>query len=78
MIGSSWEEAFPVITSATLILSKPERNSSSRCSSSGRLHRHHSSKSEVIIYDYVDSNVPVLAKMKERRLKGYHTIGYKL
>ena len=44
----------------------------------GRLHRIHESKKEVVIYDYVDSNVPVLAKMYDRRLKGYHSIGYEV
>ena len=42
----------------------------------GRLHRDHHSKSEVIIYDYADLNVPMLAKMYERRLTGYKAIGY--
>lgn len=62
----------------TLFLTLPISWRGTLAQYAGRLHRHHSSKSEVIIYDYVDSNVPVLAKMKERRLKGYHTIGYKL
>ena len=42
----------------------------------GRLHRDHHSKSEVVIYDYADMNVPMLAKMYERRLRGYKAIGY--
>lgn len=42
----------------------------------GRLHRDHHSKSEVVIYDYADMNVPMLAKMHERRLSGYKAIGY--
>lgn len=44
----------------------------------GRLHRIHKSKKEVVIYDYVDLNVPILAKMYEWRLKGYHSIGYEI
>jgi hypothetical protein len=28
-------------------------------------------KKEVVIYDYVDLNVPVMARMYERRIKGY-------
>ncbi|MFZ0611264.1 MAG: DEAD/DEAH box helicase family protein, partial [Desulfobacterales bacterium] len=44
----------------------------------GRLHRIHDSKKEVVIYDYVDLNVPVLAKMYDRRLKGYRSIGYEI
>ena len=44
----------------------------------GRLHRIHESKKDVMIYDYVDLNVPVLAKMYDRRLKGYRSIGYEI
>ena len=44
----------------------------------GRLHRIHESKKEVVIYDYVDSNVAILAKMYDRRLKGYRSIGYEI
>jgi superfamily II DNA or RNA helicase len=42
----------------------------------GRLHRVHGMKKEVVIYDYVDLDVPVLAKMYKRRLAGYKAIGY--
>ena len=42
----------------------------------GRLHRSHSGKAEVLIYDYVDHRVPVLARMFERRLSGCRSIGY--
>lgn len=44
----------------------------------GRLHRLHDDKSEVCIYDYVDQEIPVLARMFERRLKGYEALGYTL
>jgi len=44
----------------------------------GRLHRLHDSKTEVRIYDYVDQGSPVLARMFERRIKGYEAIGYSL
>jgi superfamily II DNA or RNA helicase len=42
----------------------------------GRLHRRHAGKSEVRIHDYVDGNVPVLAKMFGKRLRGYRALGY--
>jgi len=42
----------------------------------GRLHRLHDGKRIVQVYDYVDPNVPMLARMYERRLKGYDAIGY--
>ncbi|HHW41759.1 MAG TPA: DEAD/DEAH box helicase family protein [Syntrophomonadaceae bacterium] len=44
----------------------------------GRLHRLHSNKRVVQIYDYVDANVPILARMYEKRLKGYKAMGYKV
>ncbi|SHN26243.1 hypothetical protein [Gracilibacillus kekensis] len=44
----------------------------------GRLHREHSGKDEVKVFDYVDSNVEVLQKMFEKRLKGYKNIGYRI
>jgi superfamily II DNA or RNA helicase len=42
----------------------------------GRLHRLHDSKRLVEVYDYVDANVRMLARMYERRLKGYSDMGY--
>jgi len=42
----------------------------------GRLHRLHDAKRVVRVYDYVDSNVLMLARMYARRLKGYSLIGY--
>ncbi|WP_347988691.1 DEAD/DEAH box helicase [Methylomonas sp. AM2-LC] len=42
----------------------------------GRLHRLHHAKSEVVIYDYVDSLVPMLDKMSEKRRIGYKSLGY--
>lgn len=44
----------------------------------GRLHRIHEGKRVVEIYDYVDTAVPVLRRMYERRLKGYAAMGYKV
>jgi len=44
----------------------------------GRLHRLHDMKTEVIIYDYADLNVPMLAKMYGRRVVGYKAIGYEI
>ena len=44
----------------------------------GRLHRLHDAKREVVIYDYVDKNVPVLARMAAKRRSGYQAIGYRL
>lgn len=44
----------------------------------GRLHRLHHAKREVIIYDYVDANIPIARRMFEKRKKGYAAMGYEL
>ena len=44
----------------------------------GRLRRFHEGKKVVRVYDYMDANVPVLARMYEKRLKGYRALGYEL
>jgi superfamily II DNA or RNA helicase len=42
----------------------------------GRLHRLYDRKKIIMIYDYIDSNVPVLMRMYQKRLKGYRAMGY--
>jgi hypothetical protein len=42
----------------------------------GRLHRLYDGKREVRVIDYADLNVPMLARMFDRRCKGYETVGY--
>jgi superfamily II DNA or RNA helicase/very-short-patch-repair endonuclease len=42
----------------------------------GRLHRLHDGKQEVRVYDYADLNVPMLARMFDRRCSGYEAVGY--
>ncbi len=44
----------------------------------GRLHRNYDSKKEVLIYDYVDEQIPMLQKMYKKRLLGYKAIGYEV
>jgi superfamily II DNA or RNA helicase len=43
----------------------------------GRLHRLHAAKRDVIIYDYVDDDEPMLAKMASKREAGYRNLGYR-
>ncbi len=42
----------------------------------GRLHRLCDGKREVRVYDYADLNVPMLARMFDRRCRGYEAVGY--
>ena len=44
----------------------------------GRLHRLREGKREVQVYDYADLNVPMLARMFDRRCVGYESAGYTL
>jgi superfamily II DNA or RNA helicase len=44
----------------------------------GRLHRIHHGKKVVRVFDYVDAQVPMLARMYDKRLKGYRAIGYEM
>jgi superfamily II DNA or RNA helicase/very-short-patch-repair endonuclease len=44
----------------------------------GRLHRLHDGKREVRVYDYADLNVPMLARMFDRRCRGYEAAGYRI
>ncbi|RPJ09937.1 MAG: DEAD/DEAH box helicase, partial [Deltaproteobacteria bacterium] len=44
----------------------------------GRIHRLHENKKVVRIYDYVDTQVPVLMRMYRKRIKGYKAIGYSI
>ncbi len=60
----------------TLFLTLPVSWKGTLIQYAGRLHRLHPDKTEVRIYDYVDSDVPMLARMFERRLRGYRAIGY--
>jgi superfamily II DNA or RNA helicase len=42
----------------------------------GRLHREHDGKRDVLVVDYVDQTVPVLARMASKRRAGYRALGY--
>ncbi|NTU88568.1 MAG: DEAD/DEAH box helicase family protein [Actinobacteria bacterium] len=44
----------------------------------GRLHREHEGKDSVLVYDYIDVNIPMLDRMYKKRLKGYASLGYKI
>jgi superfamily II DNA or RNA helicase len=60
----------------TLFLAMPVSWKGTLIQYSGRLHRRHSAKTEVRIYDYVDREVPMLLRMFEKRLPTYRAIGY--
>lgn len=60
----------------TLFLTLPVSWRGTVAQYAGRLHRLYDGKREVRVYDYADLNVPMLARMFERRCRGYEAIGY--
>jgi superfamily II DNA or RNA helicase len=76
--GSYIGEGFDDARLDTLFLAMPISWKGTLQQYVGRLHRLHDGKRVVQVYDYVDPNVTMLARMYERRLKGYDAIGYKI
>ena len=74
--GSYIGEGFDDARLDTLFLAMPISWKGTLQQYVGRLHRLHDNKHVVQVYDYVDVGVPMLARMFERRLKGYSAIGY--
>ena len=74
--GSYIGEGFDDARLDTLFLAMPISWKGTLQQYVGALHRLHDNKRVVQVYDYVDNGVPMLARMYERRLKGYNAIGY--
>ena len=62
----------------TLFLTLPVSWRGTIAQYAGRLHRLYDGKRDVRVYDYADLNVPMLARMFDRRCRGYEAIGYTL
>ncbi len=62
----------------TLFLALPVSWRGTIAQYAGRLHRLHESKRSVQVYDYPDLDVPMLARMFDRRCRGYEAIGYSI
>ena len=60
----------------TLFLTLPVSWRGTIAQYAGRLHRLWDGKRVVRIYDYADLNIPMLARMFDRRCRGYESIGY--
>jgi len=60
----------------TLFLAMPFSFKGKMVQYAGRLHRQRENKTEIRIYDYVDSKILLLEKMYRRRLKAYKSLGY--
>ena len=60
----------------TLFLTMPVSWRGTIAQYAGRLHRLHADKTVVQVYDYVDLDVPMLARMFDKRCTGYEAVGY--
>ncbi len=74
--GSYIGEGFDDPRLDTLFLSLPISWQGTLQQYVGRLHRIHEMKQDIMVYDYVDCNVPILNKMFQKRLKKYRAMGY--
>jgi len=61
----------------TLFLTMPISWRGTLAQYAGRLHRLYAAKCDVVIYDYVDENEAMLAKMAVKRKAGYRNLGYR-
>jgi superfamily II DNA or RNA helicase/very-short-patch-repair endonuclease len=76
--GSYVGEGFDDARLDTLFLTTPVSWRGTISQYAGRLHRIRDGKTEVQIFDYADLNVPMLARMFDRRCAGYEAIGYRI
>jgi len=75
-IGRYIGEGFDDARLDTLFLTMPIAWKGTLAQYVGRLHRLHDGKRDVLVVDYVDSTVPVLARMAAKRRVGYRALGY--
>ena len=71
-------EGFDLARLDALFLATPISWDGNVTQQAGRLHRSYEGKSDVIIYDYIETSVPMLERMYRKRLKTYAKLGYEL
>ena len=76
--GSYIGEGFDLPQLDTLLLASPYSWEGVITQYSGRLHRESEGKDDVVVYDYVDTSVPMLERMYKKRLKAYAKLGYEI
>ena len=62
----------------TLVLAMPISWKGTLQQYAGRLHREHADKQDVRIYDYAETDQPQLARMWDKRQRGYRAMGYEI
>ena len=76
--GSLIGEGFDFPRLDTLFMATPVSFQSVVEQYAGRLNRDYAGKENVIVYDYVDKNIPMFDNMYAKRLKAYRQIGYEV
>jgi len=76
--GSLIGEGFDYPPLDTLVLAMPISWKGTLQQYAGRLHREHADKQDVRIYDYVEHDQPQLARMWNKRQRGYRAMGYRI
>lgn len=76
--GSYLGEGFDDARLDTLLLAMPISWKGRVTQYVGRLHRLREGKTEVRVYDYLDSNVALFNRMFDRRCRGYGALGYQV
>lgn len=76
--GSYIGEGFDLPQLDTLLFASPYSWEGVITQYSGRLHRQSKGKDDVVVYDYVDTSVPMLERMYKKRLKTYAKLGYEI
>ncbi len=71
-------EGFDLARLNALFLATPISWDGNVTQQAGRLHRSCEGKSDVVIYDYIETSVPMLERMYRKRLKTYAKLGYEL
>ncbi len=62
----------------TLVLAMPVSWKGTLQQYAGRLHREHTTKTDVRIIDFVDTGHPTLVRMWDKRQRGYRAMGYRI
>ncbi|WP_260292488.1 TOTE conflict system archaeo-eukaryotic primase domain-containing protein [Sedimenticola hydrogenitrophicus] len=62
----------------TLVLAMPISWKGTLQQYAGRLHREHADKQDVRIYNYAETDQPQLARMWDKRQRGYRAMGYQI
>ena len=76
--ASWWVKGSTIPPLDTLVLAMPVSWKGTLQQYAGRLHREHTTKTDVRIIDFVDAGHPALLRMWDKRQRGYRAMGYRM